>query len=133
MKDGFYLIRICIMLTTLVSAFLLIQHRYFRLLPEIDGYELMDYTRPTGIPVIFIMVKGALQDCVKGLKLAQLFLTQPIKSLTKGAMCITRDDYNKRFSASGSDEIGELSKSFNMMADAIEEKIDKLSVNAQQQ
>ena len=48
-------------------------------------------------------------------------------------MCITRDDYNKRFSASGSDEIGELSKSFNMMADAIEEKIDKLSVNAQQQ
>lgn len=69
MKDGFYLIRICIMLTTLVSAFLLIQHRYFRLLPEIDGYELMDYTRPTGIPVIFIMVKGALQDCVKGLKL----------------------------------------------------------------
>lgn len=61
-----------------------------------------------------------------------ILLTQPIKSLTKAAMCIARGDYDKRLSASSSDEIGELSKSFNMMADAIEEKMEELSVNAQQ-
>lgn len=50
------------------------------LLPEIDGYELMDYIRPTGIPVIFITAKGALQDCVKGLKLgADDYMVKPFQ------------------------------------------------------
>jgi two-component system alkaline phosphatase synthesis response regulator PhoP len=50
------------------------------LLPEIDGYELMDYIRPTGIPVIFITAKGTLQDCVKGLKLgADDYIVKPFQ------------------------------------------------------
>lgn len=38
------------------------------MLPEIDGYELLEYIRPMEIPVIFITAKGSLIDRIKGLK-----------------------------------------------------------------
>lgn len=37
------------------------------MLPKLDGYELMEYIRPLGIPVIFLTAKGALEDRMKGL------------------------------------------------------------------
>lgn len=37
------------------------------MLPYINGYELMEYIRPLGIPVIFITAKGELSERVKGL------------------------------------------------------------------
>lgn len=50
------------------------------LLPEIDGYELMDYIRPTGTPVIFITAKAAVQDRIKGLKLgADDYIVKPFQ------------------------------------------------------
>ena len=39
------------------------------MIPEIDGFELMDYIRPLEIPVIFLTAKAAVQDRVRGLKL----------------------------------------------------------------
>lgn len=39
------------------------------MLPEIDGYELLEYIRPLGTPVIFITAKGTLGDRIKGLRL----------------------------------------------------------------
>lgn len=49
-------------------------------LPKVDGYELMDYIRPTGIPVIFITAKGRIQDRVKGLKLgADDYIVKPFQ------------------------------------------------------
>lgn len=39
------------------------------MLPEADGYELIDFIRPTGIPVIFISAKTTVADRVKGLHL----------------------------------------------------------------
>ena len=39
------------------------------MLPEIDGYELLEYIRPTETPVIFITAKGNLHDRVQGLRL----------------------------------------------------------------
>lgn len=38
------------------------------MLPEIDGFELMEYIRPMEIPVIFITAKGKVTDSVKGLR-----------------------------------------------------------------
>lgn len=38
------------------------------MLPEIDGYELLEYIKPLGIPVIFLTAKGDVHDKVKGLK-----------------------------------------------------------------
>ena len=50
------------------------------LLPGLDGYELMDYLRPTGTPVIFITAKGSLGDRVKGLRLgADDYIVKPFE------------------------------------------------------
>lgn len=50
------------------------------MLPEIDGFELMDYIRPLEIPVIFLTAKGSVQDRVKGLKLgAEDYIVKPFE------------------------------------------------------
>ena len=50
------------------------------MLPEIDGYELMDYIRPLEIPVIFLTAKANTEDKVKGLKAgADDYLTKPFE------------------------------------------------------
>ena len=50
------------------------------MLPEIDGFELMDYIRPLEIPVIFLTAKAAVQDRVKGLKLgAEDYIVKPFE------------------------------------------------------
>ena len=48
------------------------------MLPEIDGYTLFDYIRPTDTPVIFLTAKADVADKVKGLRLgAEDYLTKP--------------------------------------------------------
>lgn len=48
------------------------------MLPEIDGYDLMQYIAPTGTPVIFITAKAAVQDRVKGLSMgADDYIVKP--------------------------------------------------------
>ena len=37
------------------------------MLPEVNGYELMEYIRPMGIPVIFITAMASLDNRIKGL------------------------------------------------------------------
>jgi DNA-binding response OmpR family regulator len=50
------------------------------MLPEIDGYELLEYIKPMGTPVIFITAKGAVGDRIKGLKLgADDYLVKPFQ------------------------------------------------------
>lgn len=50
------------------------------MLPEIDGYELMNYIRPQNIPVIFLTAKSNVTDKVKGLKLgAEDYITKPFE------------------------------------------------------
>ena len=48
------------------------------MLPEINGYELMEYIEPQGIPVIFITAKGSVKDKIKGLHMgADDYLVKP--------------------------------------------------------
>lgn len=52
------------------------------MLPEIDGFALMDYIRPTEIPVIFITAKSAVADRVKGLRMgAEDYIVKPFDIL----------------------------------------------------
>ena len=56
------------------AADLLEQNTWFDLvlldimLPEIDGFELLEYIRPMNIPVIFLTAKGSVKDRIYGLK-----------------------------------------------------------------
>ena len=48
------------------------------MLPEVNGYELMEYIEPFNIPVIFITAKGSVKDKVKGLHMgADDYLVKP--------------------------------------------------------
>lgn len=48
------------------------------MMPEVDGYELMEYIEPQGIPTIFITAKGSVKDKIKGLHMgADDYLVKP--------------------------------------------------------
>ena len=50
------------------------------MLPEIDGYELMEYIAPLHMPVIFLTAKGTLKDRVKGLRMgADDYIVKPFE------------------------------------------------------
>ena len=50
------------------------------MLPEINGYELMEFIRPMGIPVIFITAKASLDERMKGLTSgAEDYLVKPFE------------------------------------------------------
>ena len=50
------------------------------MLPEINGYELLEYIRPLGIPVIFLTARSDVRDKVKGLKSgAEDYITKPFE------------------------------------------------------
>ena len=68
------------------DAYELIEHNQFDLilldimLPEINGYELLEYIRPLEIPVIFLTAKGDVKDRVKGLRLgAEDYIVKPFE------------------------------------------------------
>lgn len=50
------------------------------MLPEISGYELLDYIRSTGIPVIIISAMGEVRDRIRGLRMgADDYLCKPFQ------------------------------------------------------
>lgn len=50
------------------------------MLPEIDGYELLEYVKPMGTPVIFLTAKGGVDDRIKGLRLgADDYIVKPFQ------------------------------------------------------
>ena len=52
------------------------------MLPEIDGYELLEYASDIGIPVIFVTAKGETLDKVRGLKAgAEDYICKPFEIL----------------------------------------------------
>lgn len=67
------------------AADILLESRYDLILldimlPNINGFELMEFIQPMGIPVIFLSAKGHVNDKVKGLKLgADDYLTKPFE------------------------------------------------------
>lgn len=67
------------------------------MLPGTDGYELMEYIKDFGIPVIFITAKTRLEDKVKGFQLgADDYITKPFElaELTARVKAVLRR-YNK--------------------------------------
>lgn len=50
------------------------------MLPEINGYELLEYIKPLKVPVIFLTAKTEVADRIKGLKLgADDYISKPFQ------------------------------------------------------
>lgn len=76
----------CIGTTTGKEAIDLVDYDHFDLaildimLPEMNGYEILEYLKPLGIPVIFLTAKSAVKDRVKGLHLgAEDYIIKPFE------------------------------------------------------
>ncbi len=52
------------------------------MLPDMDGFELLEKTRSAGIPVIFLTARNSLNDRVKGLKMgAEDYIVKPFEAI----------------------------------------------------
>lgn len=52
------------------------------MLPSVDGFELMEYIKPLGTPVIFLTAKNSVSDRVRGLKMgAEDYIVKPFEVL----------------------------------------------------
>lgn len=84
------------------------------MLPCVDGFELMEYIRPLGIPVIFLTARNEVHDRVKGLRMgAEDYIVKPfevIELLARVDVVLRR---NKK--AGGLIEIGGLCIDMNAM------------------
>ena len=61
------------------------------------------------------------------------WLTRPVRSLGRAATQLAQGDYRQRAAAVGSDELSELAKNFNRMAEAIEKNVQELEEAARRQ
>lgn len=59
-------------------------------------------------------------------------LTAPIRKLNQASKDFAKGDYDRRLSVQSRDETGELTESFNQMADSITEKMDALELAVRQ-
>lgn len=50
------------------------------MLPKLNGYEVLEYAKDVGVPVIFLTAMGETQQKVKGLKLgAEDYIAKPFE------------------------------------------------------
>ena len=88
------------------------------MLPGIDGYELMEYIRPTGTPVIFLTAKGMLADRVRGLRMgADDYIVKPFEPLE----LLARVESVLRRAGRG----GGLLRAFGVVVDPAARKVEK--------
>ncbi len=76
---------------------------------------------------VAVILVSAISICI-----LSLFLTKPIIKLNETSKKITQGLYNERIDIKSKDEIGELAKSFNIMIDTIENKINELELSVKQ-
>ena len=67
------------------------------MLPKADGFEVMEYIAPLGIPVIFITAKNSVADRVKGLRMgAEDYIVKPFEVLElRARVDVVLRRYNK--------------------------------------
>ena len=88
------------------------------MLPGVDGYELMEYIRPTGTPVIFLTAKSMLADRVRGLRMgADDYIVKPFEPLE----LLARVESVLRRAGRG----GGLLRAFGVVVDPAARKVEK--------
>ena len=76
---------------------------------------------------IAVILISAISICI-----LSILLTRPIIKLNETSKKIAKGQYNERIKLKSNDEIGELAKSFNMMIETIEKKIDDFNLSIKQ-
>lgn len=90
---------------------------------EENDRQLMDFYK---LDVAVILITAF------AISILAIFLTKPIVRLNHMSKKIAAGQYQERIQIQTSDEIGELTNSFNQMADTIEKKIEELKLSVHQ-
>lgn len=93
--------------------------------------EFISQQRDRMISVFARIYAITLVICMIVILALSAFITRPINKLNAAALVIAKGNYNERLPVTSGDELGELSESFNQMAEAIEEKIKEITMEAQ--
>lgn len=93
------------------------------MLPDMDGYELMEYIKQFDIPVIFVTAKIAVADRVKGLKLgAEDYIVKPFdlqELLARIETVLRRFNKTERFLQVGKISIDTVSRTVTLNGDSV--------------
>ncbi|QLE51721.1 PAS domain S-box protein [Nostoc sp. C057] len=90
--------------------------------PEDDFMqEINANTRTT----IFLCIVALIVAVAVGVLILR-WITQPVLALKKSALALAQGEWEKRIEIERSDELGELAKSFNSMADQLQEKFSEM-------
>lgn len=86
-------------------------------------YQNLDTQRKNFALLLLVVT---IFDCLCMLVLCR-FLTKPLEKLTRLTEKFAEGNYDERIRISSSDEIGELSETYNLMADAVSARVDDLN------
>ena len=102
---------------------------YLGILKDLSGIyeERSSMMRQYGIALACLLVIGGLAAF-----LLSRYLTRPIEQLNRTAGRIAGGDFEKRAVYQGTDEIGELSRSFNRMTDRLVRQMEEKELEAKQ-
>ena len=111
---------------------LTIQQESYYLVLWMDSQDLMGlYDREVHSFVLMHILTVAM--CIAAMLTLSYFSTGSIRSLNKATRRIATGEYRQRVENAPLDEIGDLALHFNIMADAIEQKVEDLEGYAKQQ
>lgn len=79
--------------------------------------------------VVFLAAEGV---CAGITLLLSWLLTRPIQALERATRAYTRGNLKRRLPPRSHDEIGDLTRSYNIMADTIQEKLEALELSVRQ-
>ena len=99
-----------------------------------SAYDLTGlYTDRTRSLYRYLLLEAVVLVCAAVVAvLASVWLTRPLKLLTRTSAEITAGAYDRRTGIKTQDEIGRLSESFDTMAEAVQEKVGALEESVQQ-
>lgn len=109
----------------MITSFISIENHSVYVVSAYDITKVFD-ERSRQMQSFFILDGMIILSSVIAIFIFSLFLTAPIKRLNIVSKKIADGAYSHRAVIKSSDEIGELSHSFNAMAEAVEEKITEL-------
>ena len=113
-------------LTIIVGHELLPPFENLRLVYMRDTSSLLEYR--TDMIRVFVRVSVAIGMILAIVLLFMLVrLTRPFRRLNEAALSIAGGDYDNRAPVRGNDEVGQFARSFNLMADKVQDHVDTLT------
>jgi signal transduction histidine kinase len=123
-KENHYFIQTACMLTVEEQSFYL---ESFRDITSIYQERSEQYDIYKRLLLGLIIINGIISYIIS------LWLTYPIKKVSRAAHKITKGNLNARVKIKSDDEIGRLAQNFNQMTDSLEKKIEELKCASQRQ